>query len=72
MNEWRQMVEDEGLVPSDTMHFAELLRTFLEEEKDEGTHVDRGGGMGQVDYWVKVNGVEYFITVKKSNGHAAC
>jgi len=46
---------------------ASEMRRFLESVKDQGTHIDSGGGDGTGDLWVTVQGVEYFITVRKSN-----
>lgn len=46
---------------------ASELRGFLQTIKDEGTHIDSGGGDGTGDLWVTVQGVEYFIAVNKSN-----
>lgn len=47
--------------------FTDGLRKFLEKEADSGHGVDAGYGMGRTDYWVTIDGIEYFIEVKKSN-----
>lgn len=46
---------------------ASEIRSFLSSVKDEGTGIDSGGGDGTGDLWVTVQGIEYFITVRKSN-----
>jgi hypothetical protein len=43
------------------------LRDFCNTVKDEGTSVDVGLGFNACDLWVTVHGVEWFITVTKSN-----
>lgn len=43
------------------------IRTFLGSVKDEGTEIDSGSGDGTADLWVTVQGVEYFISIRKSN-----
>lgn len=32
---------------------------------DLDTQVDTGFGMGVMDFWVKINGVEFFVTAKE-------
>ena len=39
--------------------------------KDEGTAIDSGSGDGCADLWVTVQGVEYFISIRKSNNQLA-
>lgn len=46
---------------------AHEIRAFLMSVKDEGTGIDSGGGDGDADLWVKVQGVEYYINIRKSN-----
>lgn len=46
---------------------ASEIRAFLAAAKDEGTEIDSGSGDGCADLWVTVQGVEYFISVRKSN-----
>ena len=46
---------------------AREIRSFLASVKDEGTGIDSGGCDGGGDLWVTVQGVEYFITIRKSN-----
>lgn len=43
------------------------IRGFLASIKDQGTAIDSGGGDGTGDLWVTIDGVEYFISVRKSN-----
>lgn len=42
------------------------VREFLNSVKDEGTGIDSGTGDGQADLWVTVQGVEYYLTIKRS------
>lgn len=46
---------------------ASEVRTFLRSIADEGTEIDSGGGDGTGDLWVTVQGVEYFVSIRKSN-----
>ncbi len=43
---------------------ARELKEMLNSIKDEGTAIDSGGGAGGADLWVKVQGVEYAITIR--------
>lgn len=43
------------------------LRTLLATIKDEGTTIDSSSGDGHADLWVTVDGIEYYITVQRSN-----
>lgn len=45
---------------------AAKIRTQLETIKDEGTKIDSGSGMGSSDIWVTIDGVEWYIEIKKS------
>ncbi len=47
------------------------LRDMLEAKKDDGTHIDTGGGDGTGDLWVTVGGIEYFVSVRLSNAQLA-
>jgi len=47
------------------------IRGFLGSIKDEGTEIDSGFGMGAGDLWVTIGGVEYILTLKKSNAQTA-
>lgn len=49
---------------------AELAR-LLGSVKDAGTNIDTGMGDGVGDLWVTVSGIEYFITIRKSNKQQA-
>lgn len=60
-----------GMLPADwdqkPFGLAGEIRAFLGSVKDEGTEIDSGSGDGCADLWVTVQGVEYFISVRKSN-----
>jgi hypothetical protein len=57
-----------ALVNADVMSVAEEIMSFLRLAViDEGTGFDTGGGMGQRDVWFKVDGREYFMTLRPSN-----
>jgi hypothetical protein len=36
-----------------------------------GSTVDRGIGVASADFWVTIDGVEYFVTVRRSNNQIA-
>lgn len=46
---------------------ASEIREFLATVKDAGTEIDSGGMDGTGDLWVTVQGVEYFVSVRRSN-----
>lgn len=46
---------------------AEEISAFLENIKDEGTGIDSGTDGQSGDLWVKIQGVEYWINIRKSN-----
>lgn len=46
---------------------ADELLTFLGAIKDQGTSIDSGRGCGYGDLWVTVQGVEYYVSIRKSN-----
>ena len=50
---------------------ASEVRGFLRSIADEGTAIDSGGGDGTGDLWVTVQGVEYFVSIRKSNKQLA-
>lgn len=50
---------------------ASEIRQFLKTIADEGTGIDSGGCDGCADLWVKVGGVEYYVTIRKSNNQLA-
>lgn len=50
---------------------ADELRAFLKSVKDEKTEIDSGSGDGHADLWVTVQGIEYFVSVRKSNKQLA-
>jgi hypothetical protein len=49
----------------ETMSVANYIKGALSMVKDEGTAIDAGGGMGQRDMWVKIDGKEFLVTVKE-------
>ena len=49
------------------MGLATEIKNFLKSAKDEGTSVDSGTGDGDADLWVTVQGVEYYINIRRSN-----
>lgn len=53
------------------MSLAGEVRKFLASIKDAGTSIDSGGGDGSADLWVTVDGVEYFISMRRSNRQLA-
>jgi hypothetical protein len=53
--------------PRDCASLRDEIRELLTCVRDNGTSADGGGGMGRADLWATVQGVEYFITVQKSN-----
>jgi len=55
----------------DAASVAHEIMTFLEGVKDQGTEIDTGSGMDESDLWVKIGGIEWFITIKKSNAQKA-
>lgn len=46
---------------------AHEIRSFLNSVRDEGTSIDSGGSDGTGDLWVMVQGIEYFVSIRKSN-----
>ena len=46
---------------------AEEISSFLESIKDEGTGIDSGTDGNSGDLWLTVQGVEYWINIRKSN-----
>lgn len=68
----RQMVD---MIPAGwdkaPVALAHEIRGFLESVKDEGSSIDSGTDGVSGDLWVTVQGIEYFINIKKSNGQLA-
>jgi len=52
---------------TDHFEIAGLLRALLKSLIDDGTGMDSGGGADAADLWFTVCGVEYFLTVRRSN-----
>lgn len=57
------MTNEESLVPRDVFSLSAFIKGHLEPIADGP--LDTGGGFGQRDMWVKIEGVEYFISIKK-------
>lgn len=49
------------------LSLAHEIRTLLKPVVDEGTSIDSGGGDGVADLWATVDGVEYYIAIKRAN-----
>ncbi len=45
----------------------ELAALIKQGMADQGTAVDSGGCNGSADLWFKVNGVEFYLTIRRSN-----
>lgn len=74
MNDERhEMMRD--LIPADwdqrPMDVADRIRAFLKTIADPDTNIDSGMSQSGADLWVKVNGVEYFISLSMSNAQKA-
>lgn len=63
------------LIPPDwdqkPIGLAHEIRGFLLSVKDEGTEIDSGTADGSADLWVTVQGIEYYVNIKRSNGQLA-
>lgn len=55
----------------DAMTLADYIKGHLESVKDEGSHIDAGGGFGARDIWVMVEGREFMVTVKECRPRTA-
>lgn len=47
------------------------IHAALKTIRDRNTVIDTGRGMGSADFWMKINGVEYFISVRRSEAQIA-
>jgi hypothetical protein len=67
-NRTRQVMD---LLPADwdkrPILLAYEIRDFLETVKDTDTNIDSGTDGVSGDLWVKVQGIEYYINIRKSN-----
>lgn len=45
----------------------EIRTMLLASVADQGTGIDSGGGDGNADLWVTVQGVKYYINIRHSN-----
>jgi len=43
------------------------IREFLQTIVDTDTHIDSGTGDGNADLWATIQGVEFYINIRKSN-----
>jgi hypothetical protein len=63
------------IIPSEwdrkPLSIAHEIRTFLDSVKDQGTEIDSGTDGVCGDLWVTIQGIEYLVTVKKSQGQLA-
>ena len=48
------------------LSLAHELRNLLKPVVDENTSIDSGGGDGMADLWATIDGVEYYIAIKRS------
>jgi hypothetical protein len=59
------------MIPSDwdrkPLGIAHEIRGFLASVKDQGTEIDSGMDATSGDLWVTIQGVEFFITIRRSN-----
>ena len=71
MSEQERIRKVMDMIPSDwdrkPISLVYEIRDFLEGVKDQGTSMDSGTDGTCGDLWVTIQGVEYLITVKKSN-----
>lgn len=66
------MAEVKGLdYPQGARGVVDLIRDMLRTQVDHGTPMDTGGGFGQADLWLTVDGVEYCISVKPNRPNPA-
>lgn len=75
MSEQERMRQVMDMAPADwdrkPISLAYEIRGFLETVKDEGTSIDSGTDGTSGDLWVTIQGIEYFITMRKSNAQLA-
>ena len=69
-NSVADLVEAAGF-DTDNFSIVRLLCALLKQVVDSGTSIDTGGGRDSADLWAKIGGVEYYITVRKSNSQIA-
>jgi hypothetical protein len=50
---------------------AHEIRTFLQSIKDQDTQIDSGTDGASGDLWVTIQGVEWFISIRRSNNQLA-
>lgn len=54
-----------GLVSGELMELSTYVRDVLQEIADKP--IDTGGGMDQLDLWVTIDGVEYYVTISQKS-----
>lgn len=65
MSEIDDMAKAAGLINAGDKGVQKIykaIRALRDDERD-----DRGYGDGYMDVWVKIAGVEYFVTIRRSN-----
>lgn len=72
-NERKRMMH--SAIPADwddkPMSLAHEIADLLKPVRDAGTSADSGGGNGMADLWVTVGGIEFFISIRRSNRQLA-
>lgn len=75
MSEQERIRQVMDMIPSDwdrkPISLIYEIRGFLENVKDQGSSMDSGSDGTCGDLWVTIQGIEYLITVKKSNAQLA-
>lgn len=57
---------------NDVYTIRDELRSMIQSAMaDEGSAVDSESGNGEGDLWFTVDGIEYYLTVRKSNAQIA-
>jgi hypothetical protein len=46
---------------------ASEIRDLLKQKIDQGTSIDSGCGNGHADLWFSVGGIEFYLTLSRSN-----
>ena len=61
------MKDGPDLPPDDVAQIRKEIAAFIRSAlADEGTAIDAGGGFGGFDLWFTVGGIEYVLTVSRS------
>ncbi len=60
-----------GMIPTEwdmkPVGLAHEISRLLDGVKDEGTAVDTGTGDGSANLWITVDGIEFYLTIRRSN-----